>query len=65
MAPKLQKGIYYTTLFTVNFGAINCHEISKIHRISIEIRSLKIFGVTNFRFGTSSPKLFQTEIYCK
>ena len=40
------------------FGGIKFGEISTIHRISIEIRSLKIFGETNFRFGTSSPKLF-------
>ena len=66
---------YLYTLFTINFGAINFGdkifgginfgEISTIHRISIEIRSLKIFGVTNFRLGTSSPKLFHTEIYRK
>ena len=63
------------TLFTINFGAINFGDnifgginFGKnltIHRISIEIRSLKIFGVTNFRLGTSSPKLFHTEIYRK
>ena len=63
------------TLFTIDFGAINfgdkifgsinIGEISTIHRISIEIRSLKIFGVTNFRLSTSSPKLFHTEIYRK
>ena len=63
------------TLFTINFGAIyfrdnifggiNFGEISTIHRISIEIRSLKIFGVKNSRWGTSSPKLFHTEIYRK
>ena len=58
------------TLFTINFGAINFGdiifgEISTIHRISIEIRSLKIFGATNFWLGTSSPKLFHTEIYSK
>ena len=29
----------------------------------LKSRSLKIFGVTNFRWGTSSPKLFHTEIY--
>ena len=62
-----------STLFTINFGAINFgdnifgginfDEISTIHRISIEIRSLKIFGVTNL--GTSPPKLFHTEIYRK
>ena len=47
------------------FGGINFGEISTIHRISIEIRSLKIFGVTYFRLGSSSPKLFHTEIYRK
>ena len=56
--------------FTINFGdkifsGINFGENSTIHRISIEIRSLEIFGVTNFRLGTSSPKLFHTEIYGK
>ena len=45
-------------LFTINFGAvnfgekkfgdINFGEISTIHRISTEIRPLKIFGVKNF-----------------
>ena len=63
------------TLFTINFaainfgynifGGINFGEISTIHRISIEIRSMKIFGVANFRLSTSSPKLFHTEIYRK
>ena len=51
------------TSFTINFsainfgdkifGGINFGEISTIHRISIEIRSMKIFVVTNFRLGTS------------
>ena len=63
-------------LFTINFGAINFGdnifgginfgEISTIHGISIDIRSLKIFGVTNFRLGISSLKLlFHAEIYRK
>ena len=47
------------------FGGINIGEISTIYQISIEIRSLKIFGVTNFRLATSSPKLFHTEIFRK
>ena len=63
----LERVVHY---FTINFGAINFGdnifgginfgEISTIHQISIEIRSLE-----NFRLGTSSPKLFHTEIYCK
>ena len=60
------------TLSTINFGAINFGdnifggtnfgEISIIHRISIEISSLKIFGVTNFRLGTSSPKFIISNV---
>ena len=57
------------TLFTINFGAINFGdnifgginfgEISRIHRISIEIRSLKIFGVTNY----FTPKFIVSNVH--
>ena len=47
------------------FGGINFGEISTIHQISLEIGSLEIFGVENFRLGTSSPKLFHAETYRK
>ena len=60
----------FYTLLIINFGdkifgEMNFGESSPIHRISTEIRPLKIFGVINFRLGTSSPKFFHTEIDCK
>ena len=67
--------LFRYTLYTIIFGAINFGEnifgeinfgkISAIYRISTEARPLKIFGVKNFRLGSSSPKLFHTEIHRK